>query len=33
MTAPAHEEIVRVAESVKPRFTALVKQFVKEVQL
>ncbi|HYE83835.1 MAG TPA: purine-nucleoside phosphorylase [Clostridia bacterium] len=33
MTAPTHEEIVRVAESVKPRFTALVKQFIKEVQL
>ena len=33
MVAPTHEEIVRVAESVKPRFEALVKQFVKEVQL
>jgi purine-nucleoside phosphorylase len=33
MTAPTHEEIVKVAESVKPKFTALVKQFVKEVQL
>lgn len=33
MTAPSHEEIVKVAESVKPRFVSLVKQFVKEVQL
>lgn len=33
MTAPAHEEIVKVAESVKPIFVSLVKQFVKEVQL
>lgn len=33
MSAPTHEEIVRVAESVKPRFTALIKQFVKEVRL
>jgi purine-nucleoside phosphorylase len=33
MVPPAHEEIVRVAESVKPRFTALIKQFVKEVRL
>lgn len=33
MTPPTHEEIVRVAESVKPKFTAIVKQFVKEVQL
>ncbi len=33
MTAPTHEEIVKVAESVKPRFVSLVKQFVKEVQL
>jgi purine-nucleoside phosphorylase len=33
MTAPTHEEIVRVAESVKPRFVTLVKQFIKEVQL
>lgn len=33
MTAPSHEEIVKVAESVKPRFVALVKEFVKEVQL
>lgn len=32
MTAPSHEEIVKVAESVKPRFVTLVKQFVKEVQ-
>ena len=33
MTAPTHEEIVKVAESVKPRFVSLVKQFIKEVQL
>ncbi|MGE5632493.1 MAG: purine-nucleoside phosphorylase [Caulobacteraceae bacterium] len=33
MVAPTHEEIVKVAESVKPRFVSLVKQFVKEVQL
>jgi len=33
MTAPSHEEIVKVAESVKPRFVSLVKQFIKEVQL
>lgn len=33
MVAPTHEEIVKVAESVKPRFVNLVKQFVKEVQL
>lgn len=33
MVPPTHEEIVRVAETVKPRFTALVKQFVKEVRL
>ncbi|HWR60857.1 MAG TPA: purine-nucleoside phosphorylase [Clostridia bacterium] len=33
MSAPTHEEIVRVAESVKPKFTALIKQFVKEVRL
>lgn len=33
MFAPTHEEIVKVAESIKPRFTALVKQFVKEVKL
>ncbi|MHB1391776.1 MAG: purine-nucleoside phosphorylase [Clostridia bacterium] len=33
MTAPSHEEIVKVAESVKPRFVSLVKQFVKEVQI
>lgn len=32
MTAPSHEEIVKVAESVKPRFVSLVKHFVKEVQ-
>lgn len=33
MTAPSHEEIVKVAEEAKPKFMALVKQFVKEVQL
>ena len=33
MTSPTHEEIVKVAESVKPRFVSLIKQFVKEVQL
>ncbi|HPA54398.1 MAG TPA: purine-nucleoside phosphorylase [Bacillota bacterium] len=33
MTAPSHEEIVKVAESVKPRFVSLVKQFIKEVRL
>ncbi|MDD4503837.1 MAG: purine-nucleoside phosphorylase [Clostridiaceae bacterium] len=33
MISPTHEEIVKVAESVKPRFVALIKQFVKEVQL
>jgi len=33
MIPPTHEEIVKVAESVKPKFVALVKQFVKEVQL
>jgi purine-nucleoside phosphorylase len=33
MVAPTHEEIVKVAESVKPRFVSLIKQFVKEVQL
>lgn len=33
MTAPNHEEIVKVAESVKPRFVSLIKQFIKEVQL
>ena len=33
MVAPTHEEIVKVAESVKPRFEALVKQFIKEVRL
>lgn len=32
MTAPSHEEIVKVAEAAKPRFVSLVKQFVKEVQ-
>jgi len=33
MSAPTHEEIVRVAESVKPKFTTLIKQFIKEVRL
>lgn len=33
MHSPTHEEIVAVAESVKPRFVSLVKQFVKEVRL
>ena len=33
MTAPNHEEIVKVAESAKPRFMSLVKEFIKEVQL
>jgi purine-nucleoside phosphorylase len=33
MVAPTHEEIVKVAESVKPKFVSLIKQFVKEVQL
>ena len=33
MTAPNHEEIVKVAESAKPRFMNLVKEFIKEVQL
>lgn len=33
MVPPTHEEIVRVAESVKPKFTALVRQFVEEVRL
>jgi purine-nucleoside phosphorylase len=33
MTSPTHEEIVKVAEGVKPKFVSLLKQFVKEVQL
>lgn len=33
MSSPSHEEIVKVAEGVKPRFVALAKQFVKEVLL
>lgn len=33
MVAPSHEEIVKVAESVKPKFVSLVKQFVREVQV
>lgn len=33
MTAPTHEEIVKVAEGVKPKFVSLLKQFIKEVQL
>lgn len=31
MTSPTHEEIVKVAEGVKPKFVALMKQFIKEV--
>lgn len=33
MVPPTHEEIVKVADSIKPKFVSLVKQFVKEVQL
>lgn len=33
MTSPTHEEIVKVAEGVKPKFVSLLKQFIKEVQL
>lgn len=33
MTSPTHEEIVKVAEGIKPKFVALLKQFIKEVQL
>lgn len=33
MVPPTHEEIVRVAESVKPKFVKLVRHFVREVQL
>lgn len=33
MHSPTHEEIVKVAEGVKPKFVSLVKQFIKEVQL
>lgn len=33
MVSPTHEEIVRVAEGVKPKFVALLKQFIQEVQL
>ncbi|MFZ5353532.1 MAG: purine-nucleoside phosphorylase [Bacillota bacterium] len=33
LVSPTHEEIVKVAESVKPRFVSLVKHFIKEVQL
>ena len=33
MTSPSHEEIVKVAEGVKPKFVSLLKQFIKEVQL
>lgn len=33
MTSPTHEEIVKVAEGVKPKFVLLLKQFIKEVQL
>jgi diphthamide biosynthesis methyltransferase len=33
MVATTHEEIVKVAESVKPKFVSLIKQFVEEVKL
>lgn len=33
MTSPTHEEILKVAEGVKPKFVALLSQFIKEVQL
>ena len=33
MTSPSHEEILKVAEGVKPKFVSLLKQFIKEVQL
>jgi len=33
MVPPTHEEIVKVAESIKPRFVALVREFVKEVRI
>jgi purine-nucleoside phosphorylase len=33
MTSPTHEEILKVAEGVKPKFVSLVNQFIKEVQL
>jgi purine-nucleoside phosphorylase len=33
MTSPTHEEILKVAEGVKPKFVALINQFIKEVQL
>lgn len=33
MTSPTHEEIVKVAEGIKPKFVSLLKQFIKEVQL
>lgn len=33
MVSPTHEEIVKVAEGVKPKFVSLLKQFIKEVQL
>jgi len=33
MKSPSHEEIVKVAEGVKPKFVSLLKQFIKEVQL
>jgi purine-nucleoside phosphorylase len=33
MTSPSHEEILKVAEGVKPKFVSLLSQFIKEVQL
>lgn len=33
MVSPSHEEIVKVAESVKPKFVSLLMQFIKEVHL
>lgn len=33
MTSPTHEEILKVAEGVKPKFVSLLSQFIKEVQL
>ncbi|MGB7606605.1 MAG: purine-nucleoside phosphorylase [Lutisporaceae bacterium] len=33
MTSPTHEEIMKVAEGIKPKFVSLLKQFIKEVQL
>lgn len=33
MTSPTHEEILKVAEGVKPKFVSLLSQFIEEVQL